>query len=166
MDKHQLIKTLSLQPHIEGGYFRRTYCSTFKTDVPYDAKPRHWLSSIFYMLTDDSPIGRLHRNRSDIVHYFQAGSPLTYWIVHPDGRLERVVMGPELERGQQLQLTVLGGCWKASELEQGEYGLVSEAVSPGFEYGDMELANEALIKSLFPQWWDRLAKFVGASPVG
>lgn len=159
MDKHQLIETLALEPHIEGGYFRRTYRSARQADVP----SRCLLSSIFYLLTDDSPIGHLHRNRSDIIHYFQGGSPLTYWIVHPDGRLERVVMGTGLGQGQRLQLTVPGGCWKASELESGEFGLVSEAVAPGFEYEDMELADEALIKSQFPQLWSSLAKFVKTS---
>jgi predicted cupin superfamily sugar epimerase len=41
--------------------------------------------------------------------------------------------------GEQLQLLVKGGCWKTAILETGEFGLISEAVSPGFEYADMAL---------------------------
>jgi predicted cupin superfamily sugar epimerase len=160
MNKRQLIEKLSLTPHIEGGYFARTYCSELKTGMATGLKPRCLLSSIFYMLTDDSPIGHLHKNKSDIIHYFHGGSPLTYLIVHPDGHLETKVLGTDLDGGQQLQLLVRGGCWKASELKAGEFGLISEAVSPGFEYDDMELAKEQAIKSQFPQLWDRLSKYV------
>ncbi len=109
MNKRQLIERLLLEPHVEGGYYFRTYRSDRQTAVPYAAEPRCLLSSIFYLLTDDSPIGHLHKNRSDILHFFQGGSPLTYLIVHPDGRLEKEVLGCDLEKGQRLQLLVRGG---------------------------------------------------------
>jgi hypothetical protein len=160
MNKRQLIEKLSLTPHIEGGYFSRTYCSEQKTGIISDTKPRYLLSSIFYMLTDDSPIGYLHKNKSDIIHYFHGGSPLSYLILHPDGKLETKVLGVELDKGQQLQLIVRGGCWKATELKAGEFGLISEAVSPGFEYEDMELAEQKIIKNQFPQLWDRIALYI------
>ncbi|MBL6986079.1 MAG: cupin domain-containing protein [Methylobacter sp.] len=160
MNKKQLIEKLSLTPHIEGGYFCRTYSSDLKTEMPSGSKPRHLLSSIFYMLTDDSPIGYLHKNKSDIIHYFHGGSPLSYLILHPDGTLERQVLGTELAKEQQLQLIVRGGCWKASELQTGEFGLISEAVSPGFDYEDMELAEKSIIKNQFPHLWDQISKYV------
>lgn len=160
MNKQQLIEKLSLTPHIEGGYFSRTYSSELKADIFSDSKPRSLLSSIFYMLTDDSPIGYLHKNKSDIIHYFHGGSPLSYLILHPDGNLETKVLGFDLDKGQQLQLIVRGGCWKATELEAGEFGLISEAVSPGFDYEDMELAERTIIKNRFPQLWDRISKYV------
>ena len=160
MNKQQLIKKLSLEPHIEGGYFSRTYRSELTTSVPSDTKPRFLLSSIYYMLTDDRPIGLLHKNKSDIIHYFQGGSPLTYIIITPDGTLEKSLLGADLDKGQQLQLIVRGGCWKATELAIGEFGLVSEAVSPGFEYEDMELAEGSVIKELFPHLWDQICKYV------
>lgn len=160
MNKQQLIEKLSLMPHIEGGYFSRTYSSALTTELSPDSKPRCLMSSIFYMLTDDSPIGYLHKNKSDIIHYFHGGSPLSYLIVHPDGNLERKVLGVDLDRGQQLQLIVRGGCWKATELATGEFGLISEAVSPGFEYDDMELAKEETIKNRFPHLWGQVSKYV------
>ncbi|MGZ5027057.1 MAG: cupin domain-containing protein [Methylobacter sp.] len=160
MNKQQLIEKLSLTPHIEGGYFCRTYSSDLKTGIAADSRPRSLLSSIFYMLTEDSPIGHLHKNKSDIIHYFHGGSPLTYYILHPDGTLEKRILGTDLDSGQQLQLIVRGGCWKASELETGEFGLISEAVSPGFDYDDMELAEKETIKTGFPQVWDQLSKYV------
>jgi len=160
MNKRQLIEKLSLAAHIEGGYFSRTYGSDIKADLPSYPEPRRLLSSIFYMLTDDNPIGYLHKNKSDIIHYFHGGSPLTYVILHPDGHLEKKTLGFDLDKGQQLQLIVRGGCWKASELESGEFGLISEAVAPGFEYEDMELADQETIRNRFPLLWDRIAKYV------
>jgi len=124
------------------------------------SQSRRLLSSIFYMLTDDSPIGHLHKNKSDIIHYFHGGSPLTYLILHPDGHVETRILGDDLDNGQQLQLIVKGGCWKATELKTGEFGLISEAVSPGFDYGDMELAEEIIIKNQFPQAWGQVSKYV------
>ncbi len=158
MDKQQIITQLSLEPHVEGGYFRRTYQSEWTADLAYGE--RCLLTSIYYLLTDDSPIGHLHKNKSDIIHYFHAGSPLTYIIVHPDGRLEKKILGADIAQGQQPQLLVRGGCWKASELASGEFGLISEAVSPGFEYEDMELATMEFVRSQFPQLWDNIAKYV------
>lgn len=160
MNKRQLIEKLSLVAHIEGGYFSRTYSSELKTCLSAGSKPRSLLSSIFYMLTDDSPIGHLHSNKSDIIHYFHGGSPLTYVILHPDGKLEKAILGADLDNGQQLQLIVKGGCWKATELESGEFGLISEAVAPGFEYEDMELAEEKTIKDSFPHLWDQVSKYI------
>ncbi len=160
MDKLQLISKLSLEPHIEGGYFCRTYCSEIMADISGISNPRPLMSTIFYMLTDDSPIGYLHKNKSDIVHYFQGGSPLSYLILYPNGQVENKILGPEIDNDQQLQLIVKGGCWKASELKSGEFGLISEAVSPGFVYEDMELAKAHQIQQQFPLAWDRVSKYV------
>jgi predicted cupin superfamily sugar epimerase len=157
--KQEIIKTLCLEPHpSEGGYFKRTYTSAI--ELKYDAGLRKTLSSIYYMLTDDSPVGYLHKNKSDIIHYYHSGSPINYFIIHADGQLEKATLGNELSKGQQLQLTVKGGCWKASELEKGEFGLLSEAVSPGFEYEDMELAEKSSIQKRFPDIFSAIEKYI------
>ncbi len=147
---------------MEGGYFRRSYCSDRSIDSEPDAgvsdekHSRPLLSSIYYMLTDDSPIGYFHRNQSDIIHYWHAGSSLHYTLISPQGEVSQHILGPSiLDGNEQLQLTVAGGYWKASRLIQGEYGLLSEAVAPGFDYADMTLANMQQMQRDFPQLWDR-----------
>lgn len=160
MKKNQIITHLSLEPHVEGGFFHRTYQSEHQTILTETGKPRPLLTSIYYLLSDDNPIGYLHKNRSDIIHYFHSGSPLTYHIIHPEGKVERVVMGKDLAAGQKLQLIVKGGCWKAAELTAGEYGLVSEAVCPGFDYADMALADRETIQILFPDLPDELERLI------
>jgi predicted cupin superfamily sugar epimerase len=50
-----------------------------------------------------------------------------------------------------LEPHVEGGTWKASHLSDGNYGLVSEAVSPGFDYRDMTLGRLDALLERFPQ---------------
>ncbi len=133
----EIIENLNLEPHPEGGYFRRTYESELKATVDSLNAERKLLSCIYYLLTSDSPIGHLHENSSDIVHFFQMGSPIDYTLVSPEGKISQTTLGPNIGQGQQPQLVVPSGWWKASELTSGQFGLISEAVSPGFEYEDM-----------------------------
>ncbi len=150
METEQLISLLELAPHPrEGGYFRRTYES--EISVPAFGGQRKLLTSIYYLLTLDSPVGYLHRNRSDIVHYFHLGGACEYVLVSPQGQVSKVVLGSNLLAGQQLQLTVPGGYWKGSRLVEGEYSLISEAVSPGFDYTDNQLATRRGLEYLSPE---------------
>lgn len=147
MDKHTLITQLDLSPHPEGGYFRRSY------ESPGVYRGRRLMSCIYYLLTDDQPCGRLHRNRSDIVHFWQGGSALRYTLLSPEGKLLQFTLGSDLLAGQQMQLTVPGGFWKGSQLLCGNYGLISEAVCPGFDYDDHEMANATEIQRRYPRHW-------------
>ena len=149
-----VVENLRLDSHVEGGFFRRTYASDYRLQTP-TARDRCSMTSIFYLLATESPIGYFHINRSDIVHYFHLGDPISYYLIHPDGKLEIVVMGNNLLAGQRLQMTVPGGVWKASQIPaDGEhgFGLVSEAVSPGFDYTDMRLGYCDELLELFPQY--------------
>ncbi|MBW8189788.1 cupin domain-containing protein [Neiella marina] len=157
----QIIDGLQLEAHVEGGYFRRTYQADHRQQLETNHGERYLLTSIFYLLTADAPVGHFHKNRSDILHFYQAGDPIRYTLIMPDGQVKQVVMATDLAAGQQLQLTVKGGIWKSSELLAGEhgYGLISEAVSPGFDFEDMTLANEALLNAEFPQHQQLIKRF-------
>lgn len=149
--RDMVIANLGLEPHVEGGYFRRTFQPDHRAKVATADGPRYTMTSIYYLLTAESPTGHWHLNRSDVIHYYHLGGPLHYTMIHPDGQLETAVLGPDLAAGQQLQLTVRGGVWKASQLQTGDYGLISEAVSPGFEYDDMTLGQRDELVAVFPQ---------------
>lgn len=159
MTKDEIITHLGLELHpTEGGYFRRTYESPL--NVMSENGTRKLLTSIYYMLTDDSSVGFLHKNKSDIIHYYHMGVSTTYTIVSPEGELSEVVLGSNLNAGEQLQLLVPGGYWKSSRLNKGEYSVISEAVVPGFEYSDNEVATAEMIKRLFPDLLSRLESFI------
>ncbi|NEP37043.1 MAG: cupin domain-containing protein, partial [Moorea sp. SIO3B2] len=42
----------------------------------------------------------------------------------------------------------------------GEFGLLGEAVAPGFEFRDMEIAQPETFRQQFPNLWDQLAPYV------
>ncbi len=73
---------------------------------------------------------------SDESLFYHAGSPLeVFWLEEdsPD-QLERRVLGPEAEEGQQLQVTVPAGKFFAcSVLREESYCLMSIVVAPGFD---------------------------------
>jgi uncharacterized protein len=158
-DRQTVIDTLELQSHVEGGYFKRTFQADHRPTIDEGLGPRYTMTSIHYLLTAQSPIGHWHLNRSDIIHYFHLGAPIKYYMLHSDGRLETAVLGPDLAAGQRLQLTVRGGVWKASHLPAGDYGLISEAVSPGFEYTDMTLGNREQLSQQFPEHRELISAF-------
>jgi predicted cupin superfamily sugar epimerase len=163
MNTQELIKQLGLIEHIEGGYFYETHCSPAMMITDREGQKRSILTSIYYLLTAERRVDHFHKNRSDILHYFHLGEAITYLLLYPVGRLEKIKLGSNLEEGEVLQLLVPGGCWKAAILEKGEFGLIGEAVAPGFDYRDMELATPKVLQNQFPHLWKEIAPYVNLS---
>lgn len=148
-----VISALELEPHVEGGYFRRTFQADQRPMLETERGERYLMTSIYYLLTEQSPIGRFHFNESDILHFFHAGDALEYTLIFADGSLQTLVMGSDILAGQLLQMHVPGGIWKASRLLDGSngFGLISEVVSPGFDFADMQMGHRQKLTAQFPQ---------------
>ena len=142
----ELIRLLDLEEHIEGGYYKRSYCAKAPVN---DSTGQALASSIYYLLTNNNSVGHFHKNKSDILHFHHGIGVIRYYLVSESGQLSIVDMGSDLNEGQQLQLLVSGGVWKASELIEGNMGLISEVVIPEFRFEDMILANASDMAS-----WD------------
>ncbi len=134
----QLIRQLNLEEHIEGGYYKRSYCANASI---IESSDQALASSIYYLLTNNNRVGHFHKNKSDILHFHHGIGVIRYYLVTEQGHLTVVEMGSNLNKGQQLQLIVPGGIWKASELIEGSMGLISEVVIPEFRFEDMVLAK-------------------------
>jgi predicted cupin superfamily sugar epimerase len=151
LTKEQVISQLNLEHHFEGGYFRQTFKAEHRDKITTTRGQRTTLTAIYYMLTDDNNIDHFHTKHSDGIEFYHMGAPITYHMIYPNGEYKKAVVGPDIVNGQQLQLAVPGGTYKAAELTSGAYGLVSEAVAPGWEMQDMiEVSQEELLKQ-FPQ---------------
>jgi predicted cupin superfamily sugar epimerase len=165
-----IIKSLNLEPHIEGGFFAETDRAQEKVPSPFpsskssttdlapqrpgfDPKVRNASTTIFYLLTPQGPQGGFHRNLGRTVHTLHRGRG-TYVLIHADEegspkRVESFIVGPNVEKGERLQWIVEGGKYKASFLlpdeqggEESENGLlISETVVPGFEYCDHDFLS-------------------------
>lgn len=152
----QIIDTHNLIRHDEGGWFRETYRSSDIVEcTDRTGLTRSRLTTIHYMLENTKPRGLFHRNKSDIVHFYEGGGTLRYLTVTPEGIMEETLLGGGYER----QLIVKGGTWKASELINGEWGMVGEAVAPGFDYRDRDLADRNVLVELHPQIKDLPSDF-------
>jgi len=51
---------------------------------------------------------RLHRIRNDQLYHYYLGDPIEVLMLHADGTSERVVVGPNLPKGQRVQLLIPG----------------------------------------------------------
>ena len=105
------------------------------------------------------------------MHYFNIGLPIRYTVITPDGTLQETLLGPNPLEGHEQHLFVPGGCWKASELLYGsekggnlsascDYGLIGEAVAPGFDYSDMTIATAVEMQSAHAKHWERIKHLV------
>lgn len=90
-------------------------------------------SQVYYMLTRERPVNYLHWLESDDTHILIEGGPVDYFMFHPDGRAEKVVLGRDVTKGERPVVAVPGGCWKALRLHDGaSYALMANALSPEF----------------------------------
>jgi len=121
---------LSVLPR-ESGYLGLIGQSTQKVRI--DGKDLAVQSQVYYMLTRERPVNYLHWLESDDTHILVEGGPVDYFIFHPDGRTEKVVLGRDVSKGQRPVIAVPGGCWKALRLHDGaSYALMANALSPEF----------------------------------
>ena len=152
---HPAVRTLHLKLHPEGGYFAETDRDPRRVPNPFfiptsddnsdpdrsRSRSRNASTTIFYLLTIDSPKGVFHRNKARTVHMLHQGRG-RYVIIHPWGgdeeeesegekkggeggekglerrkaRIETFVVGQNIDKGERLQWIVEGGKWKASFL--------------------------------------------------
>ena len=90
-------------------------------------------SQVYYMLTRDRPVNYLHWLAPDDTHILIEGGPVDYFIFHPDGRAEKLILGTDVAAGQRPLIAVPGNCWKALRLhDNARYALMANALSPEF----------------------------------
>ncbi len=148
-----IIKRLKLEPHPEGGFFKETYRSLEETDQldsKYQGK-RNFSTCIYFLLTSDT-FSAFHRINQDEIWHFYDGSPINLHQISANGSYSNVIIGRDIEKGQQPQFVVQGGNWfAATVINEDDFSLVGCTVSPGFDFRDFELTgrNELTIK--FPQ---------------
>ena len=151
----QLIETFNLQPHPEGGYYTRTYCSDEQiaaVHLPERFTGDRFISTAIYFLLEGKDFSAFHRIKSDELWHFYAGSGLHIYVIHPDGAGEVLKLGSDLENGSLFQQVVKAGCWFASKpVDENGFAFVGCTVAPGFDFADFEMGEkEALLKE-YPQ---------------
>jgi predicted cupin superfamily sugar epimerase len=159
MNARERIETLGLEPHPEGGFYKRTYCSesVFPGDLEQDPFPagRPHATAILYLM-EAGDFAAFHRIRSDESWHFHEGGALQLLVLHEQAPAEIIFMGPN----HALQVTIPANHWFAAVPAPGtEYCLVSCTVSPGFHFNDHEMACASELIAQFPDQSDLLGRY-------
>ena len=128
-EAEQIIRTLGLQPHPEGGWYRQTWVGP--------GEVRASGSAILFLLKAGER-SHWHRVDADEIWMFNAGAPLVLSVGQEVAR--EVLLGPDVLAGQVVQVMVPAGWWQAAR-STGAWTLVSCTVSPGFRFAGFELAE-------------------------
>lgn len=142
-----LIKTLGLQVHPEGGYYKQTYVSQLQITTS-DGKTRQLATAIYYYLESDD-YSSWHRLQADEIWHYYSGSTLTLHMIDEHGKLTRQHLGnPAKGEGVEPQVIIPANVWFAAEVDCiDSYTLVGCIVIPGFAWEDFELGKvEDLVK--------------------
>jgi predicted cupin superfamily sugar epimerase len=131
----ELVKTLNLAAHPEGGWFREIFRSA---DTVTTARgQRTALTCIDYLL-EAGQKSRWHVVASDEIWHHHGGAALELLVFQPDdGVLSRKVLGPP-GRDQHPTGIVRAGEWQAAR-SLGDWSLVGCDVGPGFDFADFAL---------------------------
>jgi predicted cupin superfamily sugar epimerase len=131
-----LIVSLGLAPHPEGGYFREIYRSGSRVQ-PVDGRSERAALTVIYFLLVAEEVSRWHRVRSDEAWHYYEGDALE--LLTADDRFEhttRTVVGK-----LHVADVVVGNDWQAART-LGAYTLLGCTVAPGFEFEDFEMLRD------------------------
>jgi predicted cupin superfamily sugar epimerase len=150
----EILDLLKLEPNATCGFVRQTFVSRQSLAAgalpsPFaDARPLG--SALYFMVTPGAPV-RLHRIRNDQLYHYYLGSPLEVFMLHADGRTERVVVGPDLRSGQAVQLLIPGNTFHTARLVgRGQWFLGASTEWPGVVPADVEIGKLDLLADQYP----------------
>jgi predicted cupin superfamily sugar epimerase len=133
----EIIKTLGLLPlPVEGGLYKENL----------NGDPN--ASAIYYMLVAPQ-FSRLHKLEHLEVFAYHAGAPARMLLLHPDGRVERPVLGMDLAAGERPQVIVPPGTWQATETT-GEWSLLGTVMSPPYQDDQVTYAEAGSLVGGYP----------------
>ena len=133
----ELIKTLRLAPHPEGGYYGEVYRSESRVQPADGRTERRALTTIYFLLAGGDA-SRWHRVTSDEVWHYYEGAPLELLVADAGFRaISRRALGPPAD-GVRPVAVVRANEWQAARTT-GAYTLVGCTVGPGFEFSDFQM---------------------------
>ena len=151
----ELIERLGLRPLApEGGWYRETWRSPERVATPAGERSRS--TAILYLLAEDE-VSALHRLRFDECWHWHLGDPVELAVLPSDAPPRRVLLGPDLAGGMQVQAVVPAGAWQGARLGPGGgFALLGTTMAPGFDPADFETGDAAALAAAHPGHADLL----------
>jgi predicted cupin superfamily sugar epimerase len=126
----EIIATLGLHPHPEGGHYVETWQGA--------GSPRACGTCIYFLLRAGE-VSHWHKVDATEIWLYHAGAPLILSLAETDsGPARDHLLTPDLTQGRP-QIIVPENHWQAAR-STGDYTLVSCTVSPGFQFDGFTLA--------------------------
>ena len=147
----ELISTLTMRPHPEGGHYVELFRSSQRVHALERNVDRAALTTIHFLLTAGE-FSRWHRVASDEVWHYHEGDAIELMLFDDRG-LRRMLLGPVAGETRPT-IAVPAGTWQAAR-STGAYTLVACTVGPGFDFADFALAMD---------WPDVAARIASAGP--
>jgi len=126
-----LISSLRLTPHPEGGHYGETW--------RHDDGARRGAGTAIYYLLQAGERSHWHRVDATEIWHFYAGHPLQLSTCIESENARNRVLGRDVSAGQRPQIIVAPYEWQAAR-SLGEWTLVGCTVSPAFVFERFELA--------------------------
>lgn len=132
MNADEIISTLDLIPHPEGGYYRQTWVA--------ENKGRPTGTAIYFLLKANEK-SHWHKVDATEIWLYHAGAPIELRLSESDdGPSTKVTLGPDLSKSERPQVIVPEYWWQ-SAATTGDWTLVSCTVCPGFQFEGFTLAD-------------------------
>ncbi|MFG1647982.1 cupin domain-containing protein [Amycolatopsis sp. NPDC049252] len=142
---YDFVTHLGLQPlPVEGGRWAQSWRSAAG-------------SAIYYLLVAPE-FSAPHRLDRVEVYAHHAGAAAAMLLLHPDGSVERPVLGTDVAAGQRPQVVVPAGTWQAT-VTLGAWSLLGTVVVPPYTDDSVEFATAADLAAEYPSAAADLRKF-------
>ena len=132
----ELLQTLGMRPHPEGGHYVELFRSARSVEVPDRKVTRAAITTIYFLLAAGE-FSRWHRVLSDEIWHYHEGDAVEL-LLFDDRGFRRAGLGP-VTRETRPTVVVPAGTWQAARTT-GAYTLCGCTVAPGFEFADFSLA--------------------------
>jgi len=152
LTEKKIFRLLKLKPlPQEGGLYRETYRSAVQVGLKA-GKKRSLGTSIYYLITPEK-FSALHCVFSDEIFHFYLGDPVEMLLLYPGGRSKKVILGPDIEKGQHPQFLVPKNVWQGSRLlKSGRFALLGTTVFPGFDFADYRQGCRKELLKRYPKY--------------
>ena len=143
----ELIRSLRLKPHPEGGHYRETFRAPATVSIEQGVRAR---STAIYFLLQSGDFSAFHRVTSDEVWHHYAGATVEIHTLTVAGAHAVHRLGANVALGEEPQFVVPAGVLQAARVADAGYALCGCTVAPGFDFADFEMPLRERLVADFP----------------